>query len=315
MVRVVLTTVFAALAVAGCSKQPAEAPPVKTENIAEEKAGPASAAAKQTNTHAFEIGGLAAVALRDGYFEFPNDRKIFGLGATQEEVNALLAAEGLPTDKLLLSVQPLLVKAADRVLLFDTGPAALFGPTGGHIGEALAEAGVDPGSITDIFISHSHGDHVGGLADAAGKLAFPNATIHMSRPEWEHMSGQDRFKPMIPVLEPKVAAFAPGAELVPGVVRAIEIKGHTPGNSGYRITSGADSLLYVGDAAHHHVISVQKPEWAVSFDGDQATGAQSRATLIADSAASAQRIYAVHFPFPGIGRFAQRGAGYVWVAE
>jgi hypothetical protein len=53
----------------------------------------------------------------------------------------------------------------------------------------------------------------------------------------------------------------------------------------------------------------------MAFDGDQATGAASRAALIADSAAKGQRIYAVHFPFPGMGKFEKRGDGFVWVAE
>jgi glyoxylase-like metal-dependent hydrolase (beta-lactamase superfamily II) len=310
MVRVALTTVLAVLMFAGCSKQsPQEATP--DVDTVEEKAAPA----QDANAFAFRIGELSAVALRDGYFEFPNDLKIFGLDRTQEDVNAVLAAEGLPTDKLLLSVQPLLVKTADRVLLFDTGPAGLFGPTSGHLAKALAEASIDPQSVTDIFISHSHGDHAGGLVNAEGKLTYPNATIHIARPEWDFMSANEQYKAWIPTLQPKVDAFAPGAELVPGVVRAVEVKGHTPGHSAYRITSGADSLLYIGDSMHHSVISVQKPEWPMGFDGDQSTGAQSRAALIADMEASGQRIYAVHFPFPGIGKFAKRGEGFIWVAE
>jgi glyoxylase-like metal-dependent hydrolase (beta-lactamase superfamily II) len=99
------------------------------------------------------------------------------------------------------------------------------------------------------------------------------------------------------------------------VVKAVEIKGHTPGHSGYKITSGQDSLLYVGDSMHHYVVSLQKPEWSMGFDGDKAVAAKSRAALIADSAASGQRIYAVHFPYPGIGKFEKQGDGYVWVGE
>jgi hypothetical protein len=53
----------------------------------------------------------------------------------------------------------------------------------------------------------------------------------------------------------------------------------------------------------------------MAYDSDQATGAKSRAALIAESAASGQRIYAVHFPFPGIGKFEKQGDGYVWVGE
>lgn len=305
MSRVVsLLAIAAATALVACSKNEDAAEPVA-----------AVAAAKQENAHVFRIGKLAAIALRDGYLEFPNDRKIFGLGRTQEEVDAVLTAAGLPTDKLQLSVQPLLVKTTDRVLLFDTGPAGLFGPTGGQLPGALAEAGVDPQSVTDIFISHSHGDHVGGLVNAQGAPAFPNATIHISAPEWSHMSGQDQYAALVAAIKPKIDAFAPGAELIPAVVKAVEIKGHTPGHSAYRITSGADSLLYVGDSMHHYVISVQQPQWSMAFDGDQTAGAESRKALIADSAASGQRIYAVHFPYPGIGKFEKRGEGFVWVAE
>ena len=49
--------------------------------------------------------------------------------------------------------------------------------------------------------------------------------------------------------------------------------------------------------------------------GDQEMGAKSRVAVISDSAASGQRIYAVHFPFPGIGKIEKQGDGFVWVAE
>ena len=98
-------------------------------------------------------------------------------------------------------------------------------------------------------------------------------------------------------------------------MKAVEIKGHTPGHSGYLITSGPDSLLYVGDSMHHFVISVQKPEWTIAFDGDAPTAQKSRAELIAASAANGQRIYAVHFPFPGVGKFEKQGDKIVWVGE
>jgi glyoxylase-like metal-dependent hydrolase (beta-lactamase superfamily II) len=302
----------AAATLVGCSKAPdAPAPAAEPAAIAAEPAP----APKDDNARAFKIGELSAIALRDGGLESPNDNKVFGVGRTPEEVAAVLAAAGQPTDKLALSIQPLLVKTSDRVLLFDTGAGMNFGPGAGTLPASLAEAGVDPASVTDIFISHSHGDHVGGLVNAAGALNFPNATIHMSKPEWAYVSGQASAAAMVAAIKPKIDAFAPDSELVPGIVKAVAIKGHTPGHSGYRITSGADSLLYIGDSMHQFVVSVQKPEWTVAYDGDSATAAASRAALIARSADSGQRIYSVHFPYPGIGKFEKQGDKYVWVAE
>jgi glyoxylase-like metal-dependent hydrolase (beta-lactamase superfamily II) len=261
----------------------------------------------------FTIGAFQAAALSDGELSAPNDNKTLAINATKVEVDKLLTANSLPTDTIHLSVQPLLVKTSDKVLLFDTGAAALFGPTAGKLPASLASAGVDPASVTDIFISHGHGDHVGGLV-LNHALAFPNATIHMQAAEWNSFKVQAQMAPLVIVIASKIVEFQPGADLVPGV-KAVDIKGHTPGHSGYLISSGNQSLLYIGDTMHHSVISVQQPDWTIAFDGDAPTAQASRKQVIESSAASGQRIYAVHFPFPGLGKFSKKGDTYVWVAE
>lgn len=314
-------TVIIAASLAACSSRPA-AP--EGEQAAPTQPSRA-AAARATDVRKFTLGEFSATALRDGTFQFPNDNKVLGVGHTPAEVAAVLSSAGLPTDKLELSVQPLLVQTADRVMLFDAGAGTNTGPSGGKLLASFDAAGISAATVTDIFISHVHGDHVGGLLNAAGASAFPNATIHISSPEWAFLKGMTaetakgvgiaQYAALMTAMTPKVAEFAPDADIIPGVVKAVAIKGHTPGHSGYRITSGKRSLLYIGDSMHHFVISVRRPDWTIAFDSDAPTAQASRKALLAESAASKQLIYAVHFPFPGLGRFERRGDSFIWVAQ
>jgi glyoxylase-like metal-dependent hydrolase (beta-lactamase superfamily II) len=290
---------------AACSQKEPEASKAATPTIAP--------IAASTGVKPFTIGAFQAAALSDGELSAPNDNKTLAINKTKAEVDALLSANNLPTDQIHLNIQPLLVKTTDKILLFDTGAAALFGPTAGKLPASLAAAGIDPGSVTDIFISHGHGDHVGGLV-SNNALSFPNAVIHIQTAEWISLKSQKDMAPLVAAIAPKVVEFQPGADLMQGV-KAIDIKGHTPGHSGYLITSGDQSLLYIGDSMHHSVISVQQPDWTIAFDSDALTAQASRKQLIESAAASGQRIFAVHFPFPGLGKFAKQGEKYVWVAE
>jgi len=307
--RLVAITSILALSLAACAPQAEDAA------APEAPAAPAIAAFTETaDIKPFTIGDFQAAALRDGGLSVPNDNKTLAINKTKAEVDPVLAANNLPTDQLSLSVEPLIVRTTDKVLLFDTGAGKLFGPTVGMLPATMAAAGIDPASVTDIFISHAHGDHIGGLVNDAGALAFPNAAIHISAAEWGAMQADTNLAAIVTAITPKVAAFEAGADVVPGV-KAVDIKGHTPGHSGYLITSNDQSLLYIGDMAHHSVISVQQPDWTIAFDGDAPTAQASRKDVIASAADSGQRIYAPHFPFPGLGRFEKKGEGYVWTAE
>jgi glyoxylase-like metal-dependent hydrolase (beta-lactamase superfamily II) len=209
--------------------------------------------------------------------------------------------------------------------LFDTGAGGFFGNIAGKLPQSMAAADEKPAGVTDIFISHAHGDHIGGLLTSTGALAFPFAIIHISVPEWKWLRGLSadeakkfgiqQVSALVSAIQPKVVAFEPGADLLPGVVKAVELKGHTPGHSGYLIKSGADSVLLIGDAMHSYLVSVRQPSWPVAFDGDQQLGAATRVALVKSSAASGQRLYSEHFPFPGIGKIVSGKDGARWQPE
>lgn len=292
------------IAAAGCS-QPAET------------AEPAAAATATVSPDVtrFRIGSLELVALRDGGMTgVPNDNTVLAVDRTPEEVAAVLTAAGLPGDSFDLSIQPLLVRDGQRLVLIDSGAGASMGATAGKLSASLAAADVQPAQITDILISHGHGDHVAGLVDANGALTFPNATIRMTAAEWTAIRADTQLAALVTAITPKVETFEAGAQVTPAI-KAYAIDGHTAGHTGYEIASGDEKLVYIGDAMHHSVISVQRPTWTIAFDGDEATAEASRQALLARAADENLLIHAVHFPYPGVGRIQRRDDTFVWVPE
>lgn len=301
---ILTTAALAALLAVTAACKPAEQSPAAA-------APPPAVAAPSPDVHPFRIGAVEAWSLRDGEMALPaSSADVPWKDAAA--VTAALTAAGQPTDVIHLSVQPLLVRDGARLVLIDTGAGGAMG-TQNKLAASLAAAGIDPATITDVLISHAHGDHVGGLVTAQGALAFPNAVIRMSAPEWAYArAGAEAAGAgaLVAAITPKVQPFEPGAQVTPSI-RAVPLAGHTPGHSGYEIVSGQERLLYIGDALHSSIISVARPDLVNAWDDDAAAGVATRRSLLARGG----RIYAGHFPWPGVGRFERRGEGYVWTAE
>lgn len=281
---------------------------------------PRAPAVKSGRAERLQIGNLEAYALEDGHLVVPNDGQVLGFGHPPSETAEVLAAAGLPRDTIRLDIQCLLVKAGDRVILFDTGTGTgdpSFADAG-RLPQSLALAGVQPIAVTDIFISHAHGDHIGGLVTKAGALAFPAATIRMSAPEWAacQAATDEDDRHLVAAIAPKVTPFEPGAQVLP-VVKAVATQGHTAGHSSYEIgaEAGAEKVFYLGDLAHHSVISVQRPAWSTQVDGDRPAAEAMRQQTLAKLAADRTRVFAVHFPFPGVGHVVAEKQGLVWRPE
>ena len=261
--------------------------------------------------HEFTIGRLNAASLWDGGFLLPNNGRVIGIDEGANRVSEVLKAAGAPTDTLELSINVLLLRTPGRVWLFDTGN----GPkAAGKLTESLRAAGVEPAQVTDVVISHSHGDHVNGLLTAAGASAFPKAKVRMTAAEWAHMKAQPSLAAMVKVVEQQVETFQPGARLAPEVT-AVEVRGHTPGHSAYLIESGGQRLLAIGDTAHHYIVSVRKPEFTIQFDADAPTAEASRRALLKRASDQNLPVFAPHFPYPGLGAVRPDGDGFAWLAE
>jgi glyoxylase-like metal-dependent hydrolase (beta-lactamase superfamily II) len=93
---------------------------------------------------------------------------------------------------LKLSINPFLICDEKNTILFDAGIGDLFGGDTGidTILSNLEDHGVADYDITDIFISHLHFDHMGGLANRQNgywELTFPEAAVWVSGDGWKKL--------------------------------------------------------------------------------------------------------------------------------
>ena len=68
----------------------------------------------------------------------------------------------------------------------------------------------------------------------------------------------------------------------------------------------------MGDLAHSSIVSLAEPDWAIGYDTDRTQGQATRRAALARLAASHERVFAPHFPFPGVGRIEAVGDGFAW---
>jgi glyoxylase-like metal-dependent hydrolase (beta-lactamase superfamily II) len=207
-------------------------------------------------------------------------------------------------------VNVLLVHIGRRVVLLDAG----LGPKAhGTLMASLGETKVSPKAVTDILITHTHGDHIGGLLDENGHLAFPKATIRMASAEWAWLQ-KTGPQEVVKAISDHVRTFEPGAQVAPGIT-AVALGGHTPGHVGYEIVSGDSRLLDVGDMVHSSIVSLQKPQWTLQFDSDSPLAKNTRHDTLARLAQDQELVYAPHFPFPGVGHIVANGDAFAWKGE
>jgi glyoxylase-like metal-dependent hydrolase (beta-lactamase superfamily II) len=177
--------------------------------------------------------------------------------------------------------------------------------------QSLAKAGVSPLDVTDVLVTHSHLDHVGGLVDARGRPVFPNATIRMSAREWAAMQVSGETRALAAAIAGQVQTFEPPQEVLP-CITARPLYGHTDGHVGYDLLSEGQRLEDIGDTAHAVVLQAPHPDWKDGYDADPTRGTPSRVAEFRRLAEAHELVFSPHFPFPGVGRLEVAGEGYVW---
>jgi glyoxylase-like metal-dependent hydrolase (beta-lactamase superfamily II) len=291
--------------------------------------GAAHAAAPQVKTQApgfyrVMLGDFEITALSDGTVALPVDKLLTGTTAAKTQKTLARSFLKAPLDT---SVNGYLVNTGTKLVLIDTGAAGLFGPTLGNLITNLKAAGYQPEQVDEIYITHMHADHVGGLM-AADKLAFTNATVRADKHDadfWLSQANLDKapadakgfFQGAMASLNPYVAAgkfkpFDGDTELVPGI-KAVATRGHTPGHSIYKVESKGQTLVLWGDLMHVAAVQFAEPGVTIQFDTDSKNAAVQRKRAYAEAAKQGYMVGSAHISFPGLGHLRVQGKGYEWV--
>lgn len=234
-----------------------------------------------------QIGEFSITAISDGYLSASLDllSNIDSMDASKLQQNAGVS------DPSSIHINCYLVRGRGRTILIDAG-AGGFKQWGGKLKVNLALAGIQASDIDTILLTHAHPDHVGGLLDASGEAAFPDAQLVVHQHEvafWEDDGNLSRAserargnflfaRKVFDKYREKLRLFT-GIEVLPGI-SAMPLPGHTAGHSGYRIESGGRSLLIWGDIVHFPQIQIARPQVSIAFDQDPLLSAETRSTLL-----------------------------------
>lgn len=95
-----------------------------------------------------------------------------------------------PKGSILVEIQPFVVITEKDIILFDTGLGYMNKQGVLQIHDNLMTIGINPSSVTKVFMSHLHKDHAGGMSYMHPQfqerfVSFPYATYYVQKREFD----------------------------------------------------------------------------------------------------------------------------------
>ena len=197
-------------------------------------------------------------------------------------IEELGVEEGIPS-----SLCAFFVRKDGKNILFDSGNGA----DDSQLIPTLESIGINPEDIDYVFITHLHGDHIGGMVKD-GAAVFANATVFLNKDEYDGWGNVDE-SPMGQAYGESIKLFT-DADTLPCGIQAIKAYGHTPGHTMYRI----DDIVIAGDLMHATALQLENPESCARFDMDKEKSAQTRKSALESFKEEGLKVYGMHFPDP-----------------
>ena len=270
-----------------------------------------------------QVGAFAVTALSDGTNMLPATKLLQGDTARIEEA---LQRDHLG-DVVETSHNCFLIDTGAKLVLIDAGAGTLLGPSSGHLLESLGAAGYRPEQIDELYLTHLHADHVGGLM-ADGKRAFPNAVVRADKRDIDYWLSEANmraapaeakrfFQAAMASITPymsagKLAVFEGDTDLAPGV-RAQAAYGHTPGHTMYVVESKGEKIILWGDVVHVAAVQFKDPSVTIQYDENASAAERVHELMFADAAQNGYIVGGAHIAFPGLGRVRRDVNAYKFV--
>ena len=204
---------------------------------------------------------MQIIPLSEGAFTIDKTKRFVPFDTAHDDL------QSRPVGSLLVEVQPFAVVTTDDVLVIDTGLG--FEKDGQlQIHANLQQAGIDPGKVTKVLMSHLHKDHAGGIG--AQRLSFPDAKYYVQRRELEYAYEKGPTSYMTDELEclkssPQLVLLD-GDGVLDGYIRYKVTGAHCPWHQVFWIVDGGETTFFGVDVAPQ--LQQMKSRFVAKYDYD-----------------------------------------------